>query len=219
MPAWCSRSIEHLEAVGVAEARVGREVGRDVVAPRAAERVLHHRHQLDVGEAEVGEVGHERVGDLVPVVEVARVVLAPRGEVHLVDRHRLVHRRLLGAGGEPGVVVPHVGRRPRRSRRTAAASRRSGPSGRRGRPRPPSAPRMRNLYCAPMPMPGTCALQMPESPTRASGAASRPSRPTRRPPGPRARWVPTPGRTRRPVQWSRPARRAPSTAPRAGPRG
>ena len=79
-----------LEAVGVAEARVGREVGRHVVAPRAAERVLHHRHELDVGEAEVGDVGHERVGDLVPVVELAGVVLAPRGEVHLVDRHRCV---------------------------------------------------------------------------------------------------------------------------------
>ena len=48
MPAWCSRSTRQPEAVGVAEARVRREVRRDVVAPRAAERVLHHRHQLDV---------------------------------------------------------------------------------------------------------------------------------------------------------------------------
>ena len=47
---------EQPEAVGVAEPRVRGEVRRDVVAPRAAERVLHHRHQLDVGEAEVGEV-------------------------------------------------------------------------------------------------------------------------------------------------------------------
>ncbi len=44
---------EQPEAVGVAEPRVRREVRRHVVAPRAAERVLHHRHQLDVGEPQV----------------------------------------------------------------------------------------------------------------------------------------------------------------------
>ena len=57
---------EQPEAVGVAEARVRREVRRHVVAPRAAERVLHHRHQLDVGEAELGEVRRQLVGQLVP---------------------------------------------------------------------------------------------------------------------------------------------------------
>ena len=51
MPAWCSLSIEEPQPVGVAEARRRREVRRDLVAPRAAERVLHHRQELDVGEA------------------------------------------------------------------------------------------------------------------------------------------------------------------------
>ena len=103
---------EALEPVGVAEARVGGEVGGDVVAPRAAERVLHHRHELDVGEAEVGDVGHERVGDLVPRVELARVVLAPRGEVHLVRRHRLVDGLARAALLQPRLVAPLVLRPP-----------------------------------------------------------------------------------------------------------
>ena len=69
---------EAAEAVGVAEPGVGGEVRGDVVAPRAAERVLHHRHQLDVGEAQVGQVGHQVVGQLVvgPVAPVE--VLLPR---------------------------------------------------------------------------------------------------------------------------------------------
>ena len=72
---------EQPEAVGVAEAGVGGEVRRHVVAPRAAERVLHDRHQLDVGEAEVGEVRRQLVGELLP-----GLVAPPRGEVHLVRR-------------------------------------------------------------------------------------------------------------------------------------
>ena len=103
---------EALEPVGVAEARVGGEVGGDVVAPRAAERVLHHRHELDVGEAEVGDVGDQRVGDLVPRVELARVVLAPRGEVHLVGRHRLVDGLARAALLQPRLVAPLVLRLP-----------------------------------------------------------------------------------------------------------
>ena len=100
---------EALEAVGVAEAGVGGEVGGDVVAPRAAERVLHHRHQLHVGEAELGDVGHEGVGQLVPGVEALVVVLAPGPEVHLVGGHGGGHRLLLGAGGHPVRVAPGVG--------------------------------------------------------------------------------------------------------------
>ncbi len=79
---------EQPEAVGVAEARVGGEVRRHVVAPRAAEGVLHHRHQLDVGEAEVDDVVDEVVGHLLPGPHRPVVVLLPRGEVHLVDAHR-----------------------------------------------------------------------------------------------------------------------------------
>ena len=99
---------EPAEAVGVAEAGVRREVRRHVVAPRAAERVLHDRHQLDVAEAEVGDVGHQLVDQLVPAQHLP-VPLAPRREVHLVDRHRLVDRLPRAALLHPGVVAPLVG--------------------------------------------------------------------------------------------------------------
>ena len=48
---------EPAEAVGVAVAGRRREVARHLVAPRPAEGVLHHRQQLDVGEAEVARRG------------------------------------------------------------------------------------------------------------------------------------------------------------------
>ena len=44
---------EVAEVVGRPEPRRRREVAGHLVAPRAAERMLHHRQQLDVGEAEV----------------------------------------------------------------------------------------------------------------------------------------------------------------------
>ena len=49
----CSVVDELAEVVGGAVARARREVAGDLVAPRAAERVGHHGHQLDVGEAHV----------------------------------------------------------------------------------------------------------------------------------------------------------------------
>ena len=99
---------EPAEAVGVAEAGVRGEVRRHVVAPRAAEGVLHDRHQLDVAEAEVGDVRHQLVDELVPGQDLA-VPLAPGGQVHLVDRHRLVHRLPGRARLHPRVVAPLVG--------------------------------------------------------------------------------------------------------------
>jgi hypothetical protein len=94
---------EVAEVVGTAEARGGRVVGRHLVAPRATERVLGHRQQLDVGEAGLVEVVDELVGHLA-VVE-ARL---PRAQVHLVDAHRLGVRRARGAGRHPLAVAPLV---------------------------------------------------------------------------------------------------------------
>src|SRR6266498_5375133 len=54
---------ERPEVVGIAETCGRREVARDLVAPRAAVRVLHHRQQLDVREAEILRVGAELRGD------------------------------------------------------------------------------------------------------------------------------------------------------------
>ena len=59
---------EATEAGRIAEARRRRVVARHLVAPRATERVLGDRHQLDVGEAERTDVGAEFVGEGVPVV-------------------------------------------------------------------------------------------------------------------------------------------------------
>ena len=81
---------ELAEVVGRAEARRRGEVARHLVAPRARERVRHHRQQLDVGEAHVLRVGAQLVGQL----EVGQRPVAlervqpPRAEVDLVDRHR-----------------------------------------------------------------------------------------------------------------------------------
>ena len=55
---------EELEVVGRAEAAGRREEADHLVAPRAGERMLHHRQQLDVREAHVLHVGHEPVGHL-----------------------------------------------------------------------------------------------------------------------------------------------------------
>ena len=51
-PASWSVSIEEPQVVGVAAAGVGGVVAGDLVAPRPAERMAGHRHQLDVGEPE-----------------------------------------------------------------------------------------------------------------------------------------------------------------------
>src|ERR1700685_2272626 len=78
---------EKAEVVGAAETRGGREVAAHLVAPRAAERMLHHGHQLDVGEAEFGHVVGER-GSQLAVSEPAVALLGdppPRAEVDLVD--------------------------------------------------------------------------------------------------------------------------------------
>ena len=81
---------EEPEVVGRAEAGGGRVVGGDLVAPRPAEGVLGHGQELDVGEAHLGEVGRQLLGQL-PVGQRPVALLGhvpPRAEVALVDRHR-----------------------------------------------------------------------------------------------------------------------------------
>ena len=65
--------------------------------------MLHHGHQLDVGEAEVLDVRAELVGELAPA-EAA----APGRGVHLVHRHRPLERILAAPRLEPLVVLPDV---------------------------------------------------------------------------------------------------------------
>ena len=80
---------EELEVVGRAPRRLGGEERGDLVAPRAAVGVVHHRQQLDVGEPHVGDVGGQLVGGLGEAERHLGVggVAAPRAEVDLVDRH------------------------------------------------------------------------------------------------------------------------------------
>ena len=87
-----------------------REVTRRLVAPRAVERVLHHRQQLDVREAERERVIGERGAELA-VGERAVVLFGhatPRAEVHFVDRDRCRERAACAACRHPLVVVPGV---------------------------------------------------------------------------------------------------------------
>ena len=104
---------ELAEVVRRAVARRRREVAAHLVAPRAGERVRHHRQQLDVREAHVERVGGELVGQL----EVGERAVAlervqpPRAEVDLVDGHRALERgRTCGASASHSVVGPLVHR-------------------------------------------------------------------------------------------------------------
>ncbi len=57
---------EAREAIGVAEARRRRvEAGR-LVAPGRIERMLGDRHELDMGEAGLDDIGDQPVGHFVP---------------------------------------------------------------------------------------------------------------------------------------------------------
>ena len=133
MPAWCSASIRALKSSGQPSRGGRREVRGDLVAPRAAEGVLGERQELDVGEAELGEVGGQLVGQLA-----VGQAGPPGAEVQLVDRLGLAQRRPDRAGRQPLVVAPLVVRRCTPPRRCRAGSRCAGPSGRpsAARPRP-----------------------------------------------------------------------------------
>ena len=91
------------EVVRVAEPGRRRVVAGDLVAPRAAERVLHHRQELHVGEAHLQHVRGELLGQL-PIAEAG----PPGAQVHLVHAHRLLVRRLPGPAREPVRVAPLV---------------------------------------------------------------------------------------------------------------
>ena len=94
---------EPAELVGCAEARGGCEVPGQLITPRPAERMLHHRHQLDVRETEVGHVRDEVLRE--PRV---REPLPPGAEVHLVDAHRVGVGNRRRTAFQPLGVLPFV---------------------------------------------------------------------------------------------------------------
>ncbi len=186
---------EPAEVVGRAVARRRGEEARHLVAPRAVERMLHHRQQLDVGEAERAAV----VGELRRELAVGEHAVAllrhapPRAQVHLVDRQRLPGRLAIGAGGEPVAVRPLV-RRGLDDRRVPGRQlgvpRRSGRSSR-ARDRPacgsgtctaaPGTPRERT----PPRLPRSRSVTARRPPSHSSRRRRR--SPTRRAPRPRTR--------------------------------
>ena len=84
------------------------EVADDLIAPRAVERVLGQRHELDVGVAHLLDIGHQLVRQLAVGVEVAVLMHLPRAEVALVDIDRARIGQVVFAPVQPGGVVPLV---------------------------------------------------------------------------------------------------------------
>ena len=73
--------------------------------------MLGDRHELDVGEAEIGGVGDELVADLVVGEEPAVRRLPPRAEMDLVDRDRRPPRVPRPPAFQKSAIVPHERRR------------------------------------------------------------------------------------------------------------
>ena len=167
-PRWWRWSTNRMSAVGRSVAGGRCVVAGGLVAPRPVERVLHHRQQLDVGEAVGQRVVGDRLGEGVVGRERAVAVASPpRTEVDLVDAHRGVGRLAAEPRRHPLVVAPAVGE--------VADDRR----------RCPAAPRWR--------WPGGRTCRSPSRRRRAPGSGSGGPRRSRRPRRPRC---PTPARAR-----------------------
>ena len=105
-PGLMQRVDEGAEVVGRAERRLGRVEAGHLVAPGARERMVHHGQELDVRELELGGIGDELLGEILPAEPEA-----PRAGMHLVDRHRPAQRLGGATGVEPVRVAPVVGGR------------------------------------------------------------------------------------------------------------
>ena len=96
----------------VAVACCGRVKPQGLIAPRAIKRVLADGHQFQVGEAHVLCIGHQFIGQLVPVQPAIAFVgfAPPRRQMNLVNAHRRIQgiRRLaLGTRGQFGRHAGH----------------------------------------------------------------------------------------------------------------
>src|SRR6185312_11110080 len=101
--------------VGRPEAAGRREERDRLVAPGAVERILGDRQQLDMGEAELADIGDELLGELAvgKIAATLGEVAPPRAEMHLVagDGRRTVVAP--GPLGEPPRIAPPVSARRR----------------------------------------------------------------------------------------------------------
>jgi hypothetical protein len=102
---------EMAEVVRRAEAGGGSEVAGGLVTPGLVQRVLGDRHQFQMGVAQVGDVGHQGVGQFAPVVETSVVMAAPGAGMNFVDVHGGVQPVPPRAGVQPFAVAPGMARR------------------------------------------------------------------------------------------------------------
>jgi len=102
--------VDEVHQVAGASVSVGRrEVAHHLVSPRAVVGMLHHRHELNMREAESLNVVRQRFGDLAVAEALAVLFVAPGSQVELVHGNRL--RKALGPlpGLHPVVVSPIIG--------------------------------------------------------------------------------------------------------------
>ena len=177
-----------IRSSGAAVAAGRREVAGRLIAPRAVERMLGQRQQLDVGEAQVGGVRRQLAGGR-PVAEKAAVRRPPPGaQMHLVDAHRPVRRLAIGAAAHPGAVAPASGG-PGTSASGAAGSTNAVANGSARDSRRPRAPVHREPV---RPDPAAPRVSARSRSRRGPAAASCRAAPPRPPPGPRGPPAPRP---------------------------
>ncbi|MNL03749.1 hypothetical protein D3C87_1242970 [compost metagenome] len=102
---------ERCKLIARAVAGTGGELRQQLVTPRTTERVLHDRHQFDVGEAEFFDIRDQPLGQLGPGVlagHFAQIVqfALPGTGVQLVDRQRRTWAVTLATGLHPVLVLP-----------------------------------------------------------------------------------------------------------------
>ena len=95
------------KAVRRTKSRTGSEQAERLIAPRPAEWVLSHRHQLDMTEAHLADVGHQPRRQFIPCRN-ASVGMEPRCGVHLVDRNGRVGIMTARTLPHPRLVVPDL---------------------------------------------------------------------------------------------------------------
>ena len=93
---------EAREGLGRAEARGRREQAERLVAPRAAERMLGDRQQLDMGEAQLGDIGDQPLDRRDPTA--SRVAVAGRAATSRdAPRRSRSARRAPAAAARPAI--------------------------------------------------------------------------------------------------------------------
>ena len=91
--------------------RTRRELRQRLITPGTAERMLHDRHQFDMGEAQLLDIGNQPIGQLAPAVLAGDVadfidLALPGAGMQLIDRQRCIVPMPGTARLHPGLVLP-----------------------------------------------------------------------------------------------------------------